>query len=203
MRNRPAYTINPNFRLRTNHLMVEWIMIDRFTLLMDLPQHEAASVYRKGGNTVVCRRYGNSLHFVYAGIAGWENRLLQKWLRDKLKEYIIDRANMVLPQRMRELENRHSLYARKVMVRKLRKGVLGQCRTGDKTIILSPGIVLLPQGNMDSVILHEMAHLRFPHHRKTFWNFLTTLLGEDSVSQKVKMDAMMRKFYGYSDFLLR
>lgn len=28
MINRTVYTINPNFRLQSNHLLVEWIMID-------------------------------------------------------------------------------------------------------------------------------------------------------------------------------
>lgn len=48
-----------------------------------------------------------------------------------------------------------------------------------------------------------MAHLKFPHHRKTFWNFLTILLGEDSKLQNDRMDAMMSTFYNYSEFLLK
>ena len=48
-----------------------------------------------------------------------------------------------------------------------------------------------------------MAHLKFPHHRKAFWNFLTILLGEDSKLQNDRMDAMMSTFYNYSEFLLK
>lgn len=203
MRNRLVYTINPNFRLRTNYLLVEWIMIDAFTLQMEISRHKPTSIYHKGRNLIICQKYGNSLHFIYAEIDKWENRLLQKWLKDKLKEYIIDRANKVLPQRMHELENLHRLHAKKIIVKKLRKCVLGQCYTDYQTIALSPKIILLPQKNMDSVILHEMAHLKFPHHRKRFWNFLTALLGEDSIAQKKRMDTMMSTFYSYSDFLLK
>lgn len=50
--------------------------------------------------------------------------MLQKWLRDKLQGYIIDIANRVLPQRMHELEVQHCLYAKKVIVKILRKNIL-------------------------------------------------------------------------------
>ncbi len=203
MINRTVYTINPNFRLQSNHLLVEWIMIDTFTFQQELLQHESAFIYNKGKNQIICQRYENSLHFIYAKIIKWENRLLQKWLREKLQDYIIDTANRVLPQRMHELEVQHCLYAKKVIVKKLRKNTLGLCYTGYKTIALSPRIILLPQRYLDTIILHEMAHLKFPHHRKTFWNFLTILLGEDSKLQNDRMDAMMSTFYNYSEFLLK
>ena len=56
--------------------------------------------------------------------------MLQKWLRDKLQGYIIDIANRVLPQRMHELEVQHCLYAKKVIVKILRKNILGLCYPG-------------------------------------------------------------------------
>lgn len=64
-------------------------------------------------------------------------------------------------------------------------------------------IILLPQSSMDCVILHEMAHLKFMHHRKSFWNFLSELLGEDSVDQRARADVENSKFYLYSKFLLK
>lgn len=203
MRNKAVYTINPNFRLQSNHLSVEWINVDNFTLQQEIRHYVTSSIYNKGGNLILCRRYGGSLHFIYGEISVWENRLLQKWLRDKLKDYIIDTANAVLPQRTHELENQHSLYAQKVIVKKLWKNVLGQCCSKSRIIFLSPKIILLPQEYLDSVILHEMAHLKYSHHRKSFWNFLSTLLGEDSMSQRISMDIRMSVFYGYSDFLLK
>lgn len=48
-----------------------------------------------------------------------------------------------------------------------------------------------------------MAHLKYPHHRKAFWSFLTILLGEDFKLQKDRMDTMMGIFYNYSEFLLK
>lgn len=91
----------------------------------------------------------------------------------------------------------------KVIVKILRKNILGLCYPGYKTIILSPRIIFLPQRYWDTIILHEMAHLKFPHHRKAFWSFLTILLGEDFKLQKDRMDTMMGIFYNYSEFLLK
>ena len=68
---------------------------------------------------------------------------------------------------------------------------------------LNGGILLMPESYMDSVILHEMAHLKYLHHRKSFWNFLTILLGEDSNMQKVKMDIDMGIRYLYLDYILK
>ena len=47
MINRTVYTINPNFRLQSNHLLVEWIMIDTFTFQQELLQCESAFIYNK------------------------------------------------------------------------------------------------------------------------------------------------------------
>lgn len=125
MRNKTVYTINPNFRLKSNHLSVEWINVGKFTLQHEKRHYVPTSIYNKGGNLILCRRSGGCLHFIYGEISIRRNRLLQKWLRDKLKDYIIDIANTVLSQRMHELENQHCLYAKKVIVKKLPKSVLG------------------------------------------------------------------------------
>ena len=63
MINRTVYTINPNFRLQSNHLLVEWIMIDTFTFQQELLQHESAFIYNKGKNQIICQRYGKSLEY--------------------------------------------------------------------------------------------------------------------------------------------
>ena len=61
----------------------------------------------------------------------------------------------------------------------------------------------MPESYMDSVILHEMAHLKYHHHHKSFWKFLSELLGEDSNNQKVRMDIDMGIRYLYLDYIMK
>ena len=108
----------------------------------------------------------------------------------------------MLPARLHYWEAQKNLKAKSVKVKKLRKTTSGCCSI-DGCIELSPKILLMPESYMDSVILHEMAHLKYLHHRKSFWNFLTILLGEDSNMQKVKMDIDMGIRYLYLDYILK
>lgn len=204
MNKNPAFVINPNFRLQSGYLSVIWVGIDRFTWI-----NEAGKC---SGNRIVCQNAGNSifvcreqscLYFIYAEMSDWGNIRLQKWLRERIKEFVLDVAKEVLPGRLYLWAQKHQLPVAGVAVRKLRKGVLGQCCTDSRIIYLSPMILLLPEAYTDSVILHELAHLRYPNHRKAFWDYLTRLLGEDARAQKVRMDLLMSRFYAYSDFLLK
>ena len=49
------------------------------------------------------------------------NIRLQKWFRENIRNAIVERAKIVLPKRLHELENEHKLYAKCVIVKKLRK----------------------------------------------------------------------------------
>ncbi len=155
----------------------------------------------------------NSLHIIirqeYAGIdilytksTKFENLRLQSWLRHTIRDTIELRANIVLIKRAHELEAMHHLYAKEISVRKLRKRILGQCCV-DNRIRLSPYLVIFPQKMMDGVILHEMAHLKHHLHRKTFWVFLSTLLGEDAKEQNMIQDIALSKYWQYYEFLMK
>lgn len=74
-------------------------------------------------------------------------------------------------------------------------------------ITLQPFLVIFRQEWMDGVILHEMAHYKHKHHRKSFWNFLSTLLGKDSeienVNENVKNDIALSPYYEYYLYLTK
>ncbi|TLD85735.1 YgjP-like metallopeptidase domain-containing protein [Helicobacter sp. MIT 05-5294] len=51
---------------------------------------------------------------------------------------------------------------------------LGCCKSKDQSIRFSLRLALMPHFCIDSVIIHELAHLRYPHHQRDFWNLVRT-----------------------------
>jgi hypothetical protein len=200
MTNTGTFYINENMRLNSKHFCLLMHKVDYDVLFLESkfckPGRE---IYSKSGIcSIVAEFDGRTLHIFYSNRTVWSNRLLQSWLRKLLKGKIIEVAEHVLPARLHYWEAQKNLKAKSVKVKKLRKTTLGCCSI-DGCIELSPKILLMPESYMDSVILHEMAHLKYLHHRKSFWNFLTMLLGEDSNLLKVRMDIGMGIRYLYLD----
>ena len=148
------------------------------------------------------RADNSGLDLIYSDSTNFENLRLQSWLRKTIRDQVIVRAKEVLPARLHELENIHQIKARGVQVRKLRKGVLGQCNSY-KMISLSPLLVIFPMDFMDMVILHEMAHLKYMHHRKTFWQYLSLLLHDDAKQQNDLRDIVLSKYVDFYIFLMK
>ena len=142
------------------------------------------------------------LHILYSHDINFENMRLQKWLRVSIRDAVMERAKIVLPKRLHELEDEKQLWAKTVTVKKLRKRCLGRCSVY-KQISLSPLNVIFPQEMMDDVILHEMAHLKYLHHRKPFWDFLSKLIGMDARKQKLVNDAVLSKYWDLYVFLMK
>ena len=144
----------------------------------------------------------STLYVLYHKDQRFENLRLQKWLRESIRDIITIRASIVLPKRTHELEAKHQLYAKDVTVKKLRKGVLGQC-THDNHISLSPINVIFPPALMEETILHAMAHLKHHHHRKSFWDYLSVLLGCDAQEKKLLNNIAISKYWELYTFLMR
>ena len=56
---------------------------------------------------------------------------------------------------------------------------------------------------MDETILHEMAHLKHHHHRKSFWDYLSVLLGCDARENKLLHDVAISKYWELYTFLMK
>ena len=56
---------------------------------------------------------------------------------------------------------------------------------------------------MDETILHEMAHIKYHHHRKSFWNYLSILLGSDAKEKKMLYDIAISKYWEFYTFLMK
>jgi predicted metal-dependent hydrolase len=201
----PQFWINPNFRLCFPLFRIEWHKIDDNVLRQEsrIKGQGRFSFSTKNNSLLTMVRADNSgLDLIYSDSTNFENLRLQSWLRKTIRDQVIVRAKEVLPARLHELENIHQIKARGVQVRKLRKGVLGQCNSY-KMISLSPLLVIFPMDFMDMVILHEMAHLKYMHHRKTFWQYLSLLLHDDAKQQNDLRDIVLSKYVDFYIFLMK
>ena len=152
----PRYWINPKFRLNFPSFSVEWHLCDICDLELNELYDKERLVYGYGMNCIhaIVREGNSGLDFLYTNQTKFENIRVQKWLRETIRDHIVQRAKKVLPQRLHELESLHNLYANGIVVKKLRKGILGQC-THSNYIRLSPIIVIFPNRLMDVVILQN------------------------------------------------
>ena len=201
----PQFWINPNFRLNSPHFRFAWFKADMTVLRQEaMIMSVERKVYQTSTQCVVCviTPDHSSLDIVYADKTKFDNLRLQKWLRETIRDEITARAKIVLPTRLRELERINNLFGNKVFVRKLRGNTMGCCSVYND-ISLIPGLIIMPQALIDSVILHEMAHYKYKHHRKSFWNFLSQLLGEDAQTQKGAMDIVLSKYWLQIKFLMK
>ena len=201
----PQFWINPNFRLNSPHFRFAWFKADMTVLRQEaMIMSVERKVYQTSTQCVVCmiNPDHSSLDIVYADNTKFDNLRLQKWLREIIRDEIILRAKIVLPPRLRELEQKQNLHGNRVFIKKLRGNIMGCCSVYND-ISLIPGLIIMPQALIDSVILHEMAHYKYKHHRKSFWNFLSQLLGEDAKTQKGAMDIVLSKYWLQIKFLMK
>jgi len=80
-----------------------------------------------------------------------------------------------LPDRVTELSETHGYKITGLKIRRM-KTRWGSC-TARKSINLNSWMIMIPNALSDYVILHELAHTRFPDHGKNFWEELDRTTG--------------------------
>lgn len=200
----PTFKINPRFRLTTKHLSVVWHCVDRLTVeceaAMEIPDR---FVYLGNATVELLAQYHDGiLDMIYHDATDFESKKIQKWLRELMRDTILRVARIELPARVKYWEDMKGIHGTGVTVKRLRKNVLGQCSYSNH-ITLQPFLVIFKQEWTDGVILHEMAHYKYKHHRKSFWDFLSTLIGKDSRLAKVKDDIALSPYYNYYLYLTK
>jgi predicted metal-dependent hydrolase len=88
-------------------------------------------------------------------------------LRNEAREY--------LPGRVAKLSEMHGYRISGLKIRKM-KTRWGSC-TSRKSINLNSWLMMVPEPLRDYVILHELAHTRFPNHGSQFWKELDRTTG--------------------------
>lgn len=200
----PTFKINPSFRLTTKHLSVAWHCVDKLTIECEskLPMPNRFVFYVNGSVELLAQFHDGILDMVYYNATNFESNKIQKWLRELLRDTILRIAKVILPERVKYWENMKGIHGTGVTVKLLRKNVLGQCSQSNH-ITLQPFLVIFKQEWADGVILHEMAHYKYKHHRQSFWNFLSNLIGKDSRFVKVKDDIALSPYYNYYLYLTK
>lgn len=200
----PTFKINPRFRLTTKYLSVVWHRIDKITVECEAAMKisDRFVFQDKGCVDLLSQYHDGVLDMIYHDATDFETKKIQKWLRELMRDTILRVAKVILPARVKYWENMKGLHGTGVTVKRLRKNVLGQCSYSNH-ITLQPFLVIFKQDWADGVILHEMAHYKYKHHRKSFWNFLSTLIGKNSELTKAKDDIAMSPYYNYYLYLTK
>lgn len=93
--------------------------------------------------------------------------------RQALLRWLTREAHSYLPHRCRELSGVHGLAPSRVRITSARSR-WGSCSSAG-TISLNRNALFLPEPLVDSLITHELAHLRVMDHSPRFWSYLATL----------------------------
>lgn len=96
--------------------------------------------------------------------------------RAAVRNWFEHRARLMIPQRVRELAAAHHVAdgVRRICVRDQRTR-WGSC-SAKGTLSFNWRLIMMPPDIMDYVIVHELAHLQHPHHRRGFWRAVEEML---------------------------
>ena len=103
----PRYWINPNTRLCFPHFRIVWNKCTKAELLdFCSAKHERRMTYRTGSVClhILYEEDFSVLHFLYSDDINFVNIRLQKWLRVSIGDAVMERARIILPKRLHELE---------------------------------------------------------------------------------------------------
>jgi len=92
-------------------------------------------------------------------------------------------AATLLPQRLDYWSQEKSIPYKSVTVKKL-KSRWGSC-DNRKNIVFNIYLTQLDWALIDYVILHELSHTYHPHHQKSFWDFMESLLPDYKSKRKL------------------
>lgn len=99
-----------------------------------------------------------------------ESPKTQTLLVKAIELLLLKKGKELLPSMVQQLANKHSLRYAQVKIN-LSRGRWGSCSSSGN-INLSAFLLLLPNHLIESVILHELAHLTEMNHSERFWSLL-------------------------------
>lgn len=98
----------------------------------------------------------------------------QARLRNEFKKWYIEHGHQKIQERLRLFCPRMECYPTKIIVKE-QENRWGSC-TKNGTININWRILMAPMRVVDYVIVHELAHLKYPDHSFEFWNTVQAIL---------------------------
>ena len=102
-----------------------------------------------------------------------------KWLRDQAKTAFLDALDRMYP-----LLRKYG-YDKPELAIKSMKTRWGSCMPIKKKVWLNLHLVKAPVYCIDYVVLHELCHLKYHNHNRTFYDFLTVLMPDWKERKKI------------------
>jgi hypothetical protein len=103
-------------------------------------------------------------------------------VRDVLMQWYYSEATRLLPQRLDHYLDIIGVPPERLKIAEY-KSRWGFCRD-DGLIALNWRIIQAPLSVMDYVVVHELMHRRYPHHRQTFWQAVEVVLPDYGVRKQ-------------------
>ena len=115
----------------------------------------------------------NIIHIQYPDFADISDIRIQKAIRHAIVAAWRLEAEKYLPVRVRMLAEEHKINYGKICIRN-NKTRWGSC-SRENNISLNLHLIRLPDHLCEYVILHELCHVVYKHHQKSFWHMVDQL----------------------------
>lgn len=103
-------------------------------------------------------------------------------VREILAQWYVQQAQKLFPERIAHYVPMVGARPTRIKIAKY-KSRWGFCRE-DGLIALNWRIIQAPLSVIDYVIVHELTHRRYPHHRQTFWNAVRVIVPDFGVRKQ-------------------
>lgn len=109
--------------------------------------------------------------------------LLQQWYRSHADARLLERFQMSLA-----VIAEWNVPAPRLQISPMRRRWGSYSPAG--TLTLHPDLIRAPRACIDYVILHELCHTRYPHHKAEFYHLLTSLM-PDWKTRKARLETLL------------
>ena len=154
-----------------NHLITENTVIETFSFTARLSRTHLV-------DNVQMRLKNGELTVFISDTLDLEKSESQHLVKEMIRHALRHEAKRILPRKTMEFARKLNLQVSDVKINKSTSR-WGSC-SGKKSINFSLYLMLLPEKQIDYVVLHELAHTVEMNHGEKFWALLSRFCGEDA-----------------------